>query len=61
MPAAAEFEVYRDGADEWRWRLRAPNGNVVATSGEGYVSKQGVERGIRSVRRYASEAEVVRE
>lgn len=59
MPATADFEVYRDGAGEWRWRLVAPNGNVVATSGEGYVSKQGVERGIRSVRQYAPEAEVV--
>lgn len=59
MPAEAEFEIYRDNAGEWRWRLVAPNGNLVAASGEGYVSKQGVKRGIRSVRRYASSAEIV--
>lgn len=28
MPAAAEFEVYRDGADEWRWRRRARRGDA---------------------------------
>lgn len=59
MPAEAEFEIYRDNAGEWRWRLIAPNGNLIAASGEGYVSKQGVERGIESVRRYAPDAGVV--
>ncbi len=28
------FELYRDGKGEWRWRLRAENGEVVADSGE---------------------------
>ena len=30
------FEIYRDAADEWRWRLRDQNGQVIANSGEGY-------------------------
>jgi hypothetical protein len=29
------FEMFRDRADEWRWRLRHRNGNAIATSGEG--------------------------
>ena len=30
------FEMYRDKAKEWRWRLKAANGRIVAESGEGY-------------------------
>jgi len=29
-------EVYRDNANEWRWRTIAHNGNIVAISPEGY-------------------------
>ena len=31
-------EVYKDDAGEWRWRRQAANGEIVATSGEGYVN-----------------------
>ncbi|MFC6939012.1 HVO_2922 family protein [Salinirubellus sp. GCM10025818] len=58
MSRKATFEVFRDNADEWRWRLVASNGNIIADSGEGYQSKQGVERGIESVKRSAPDAEV---
>lgn len=33
------FEIYRDTAMEWRWRLVASNGRIVADSGEGYKRK----------------------
>jgi uncharacterized protein YegP (UPF0339 family) len=56
MARTATFEVYRDNADEWRWRLVASNGNIIADSGEGYRSKQGVKRGIESVKRSVPEA-----
>ncbi|WP_254546938.1 HVO_2922 family protein [Halomarina pelagica] len=58
MSTNSTFEVFRDAAGEWRWRLVASNGNVIADSGEGYRSKQGVERGIESVKRTAAEAPV---
>lgn len=58
MTANATFEVYHDRANEWRWRLVASNGNIIADSGEGYQSKQGVERGVESVKRCAPEATV---
>ena len=58
MSRKATFEVFRDNAGEWRWRLVASNGNIIADSGEGYQSKQGVERGIESVRRSAPDAEI---
>ena len=32
----AKLEIYRDAKREWRWRLRAANGRIVADSGEGY-------------------------
>ena len=34
-----EFELYRDKKDEWRWRLVAENGKIVADSAEGYKNK----------------------
>jgi uncharacterized protein YegP (UPF0339 family) len=29
-------EVYKDEAGEWRWRVIAGNGEIVASSGEGF-------------------------
>ncbi|SEN72261.1 Uncharacterized conserved protein YegP, UPF0339 family [Halorientalis persicus] len=54
----AAFEVYRDRADEWRWRLRHRNGNIVADSGEGYNRKRGAINGLESVQRNAPGADV---
>src|SRR5262245_43530561 len=34
-----KFEIYEDKAKEYRWRLKAPNGLILATSGEGYKNK----------------------
>ncbi|WP_440010101.1 HVO_2922 family protein [Halomicrococcus sp. SG-WS-1] len=55
------FEVYRDTADEWRWRLVHRNGNIIATSGEGYTSRQNAEKGLRSVMANAPDADVTTE
>ena len=55
----ATFEVFRDRADEWRWRLVHRNGNVIATSGEGYTTRRNAEKGLRSVVRNAPGADVV--
>ena len=52
-----KFEIYKDKAGEYRFRLRATNGRIIAV-GEGYDSKQGCETGIVSVRRNAPDAEV---
>lgn len=52
------FEVYRDRADEWRWRLVHRNGNIIATSGEGYTSRQNARKGLRSVMTNAPGADV---
>lgn len=34
--------VYMDAAGQWRWRLKAKNGRIVADGGEGYKTKRGV-------------------
>lgn len=38
-------EIYQDGSGEWRWRLVAHNGRVVADGAEGYASKGNATRG----------------
>jgi hypothetical protein len=55
------FEVYEDKSrnNEWRWRLRAENTQIIAVSGEGYVTKQGCENGIDSVKTNAPKAKIV--
>ncbi len=55
----ARFELYEDAAEQWRWRLRHRNGNVVADSGEGYTRKHNAQKGMASVRRNALGAETL--
>jgi uncharacterized protein len=55
---AATFEVYKDKAGEYRWRLRHQNGQIIADSGEGYVSKSSAINGINSVMSNAPEAPI---
>lgn len=54
----ARFEVFRDQADEWRWRMVHRNGNVIATGGEGYTRKHNAVKGLKSVLRNSAGAEV---
>ena len=53
-----KFEMYKDKAGEFRFRLKARNGEIIAVS-EGYVAKASCLNGIESVRKNAVEAEVV--
>ena len=46
----AKIEVHRDGRREWRWRLRAPNGRILADSGEGYRRRRSVREAVHRVR-----------
>ena len=47
-----KFEVYADKAGEFRFRLKAGNGQIIATS-EGYKAAAGCLNGIESVRKNA--------
>ena len=53
----AAFELYEDAAEEWRWRLRHRNGNIIADSGEGYSSRSAAEDAVDSVKRNAPDAD----
>lgn len=55
-----KFEIYMDKSEEYRFRLRAMNGQVIAVS-EGYTTKPSCINGVESVRKNAPEAEVVRQ
>ena len=55
---AAKFELYKDKSGEFRFRLKAGNGEVIATSSEGYSSKAAALNGIESIQKNAAEAKV---
>lgn len=56
----AKFEIYKSTGKTggFRWRLRANNGEVVA-SGQGYKTKASCKKGIASIKRTAAKAQVV--
>jgi len=49
-----KFIIYCDKKKEWRWRLKAKNGRVLADSGEGYKRRAACERCIALVMDSAS-------
>ena len=55
-----KFELYTDKAGEFRFRLKARNGEIIATS-EGYKAKASALNGIESVKKNAPEADTVKE
>ncbi|MBO4350135.1 MAG: YegP family protein [Proteobacteria bacterium] len=55
-----KFEIYKDKAGEFRFRLKATNGQIIAV-GEGYKAMAGCKNGIESIRKNAPDAEIVKE
>ncbi len=53
-----KFEVYKDKKGEFRFRLKASNGEPIVT-GEGYKAKAGCLNGIESIKKNAPDAEIV--
>lgn len=56
---AVKFELYTDKAGEFRYRLKAGNGQVIGTS-QSDTSAAGRDNGIESVMRNAPDATVVK-
>ena len=54
---AGKFEVYQDKAGQYRFRLKAGNGQTIA-SGDGYTTKKACLNGIESIRKNASDAKL---
>ena len=55
-----KFEIYKDKAGEFRFRLKAKNGQIIAV-GEGYTTLANCEKGVESVKKNAPDAEIVEE
>ena len=55
------FEIYTSRSvtlrKQWRWRLRAANGRIIATSGEGYHNRADMLAIIDKMRSYVPVAE----
>lgn len=54
-----KFELYQDKAGEYRFRLKAKNGEIIAT-GESYKAKASCLNGIDSIKRNAPESPVIK-
>jgi hypothetical protein len=57
MAGRAKFIIFKDKKGEFRFNLKAPNGEIIATS-EGYTTKDSCKNGIESVKKNAPIAEV---
>lgn len=55
---AGKFEVFKDKSGKFRFRLKAGNGQIIATS-EAYESKDSCMKGIDSVKNNAPDAATV--
>jgi uncharacterized protein YegP (UPF0339 family) len=53
-----KFEWFKDKAGKFRFRLKAPNGEIIAT-GEAYNSKDACVNGIESIKKNAPIAKIV--
>ncbi|MEJ2871363.1 DUF1508 domain-containing protein [Actinomycetospora sp. OC33-EN08] len=54
---AGKFEVYEDKSGKFRFRLKASNGQIVA-SGEAYETRAAAKKGCESVQKAADGAPV---
>jgi len=59
MSMAEKFEVIKDKTGEYRFILKAANGEIRAV-GSGYKNKQECLNGINSIRKDAPDAEIIR-
>lgn len=55
----ARVEFFHDADGEWRWRAKAENGRIVATSGEGYTNKDDCLDGCKKAMRILTGATLI--
>jgi len=53
----SNFEVYKDEVGQYRWRLRANNGEIVAV-GEAYTREEDAFRGAEDAKKTMGDTEV---
>jgi uncharacterized protein YegP (UPF0339 family) len=54
--ASEKYEVYKDSTEEFRWRLKASNGTILATGGQGYKAKADAIHAIELLQKEAAKA-----
>ena len=59
MPA--KFTVYKDKAEQFRFNLKAANGEIIAVASESYPDKKSAMKGIASIVKSAPAAKIVDE
>ncbi|WP_440953771.1 YegP family protein [Methanococcoides sp. FTZ1] len=53
-----KFEIYADKSGKYRFRLKARNGEIIAT-GQSYSTKAACMNGIQSIKKNAADAEII--
>lgn len=53
------FEVYRDSKNEWRWRLKAKNGRIIADAGEGYKKRSAMLKSLERLKELVPTAGII--
>jgi uncharacterized protein len=53
-----KFEIYPDASGQYRWRLKASNGQIVASSGESFDSHSNAKRAAENVKQNAASASI---
>jgi uncharacterized protein YegP (UPF0339 family) len=53
-----KYEIYLDTAGQFRYRMMAVNGQNIAISEDGYITKSGCLKGIEAISRVAVDAEI---
>jgi len=56
-----KVEIYEDAAGEWRWRMKAANGRIIATGGEGFSSKYACTDSFSKVREACQDTVLIKE
>lgn len=54
----AKFQIFKDQAGEYRWRLRADNNEPIADYCEGYIHKSDCLHGIELVKNLTPDAQI---
>jgi uncharacterized protein YegP (UPF0339 family) len=58
QPTGLTFELYKDSAGEFRWRLKNADGVNIGTSGKGYKDKADCQKSIDAIKAGAARAKV---
>jgi len=56
---ASKFTLYKDKANQFRFNLKAANGEIIATGSESYPDKKSALKGIASIQKNAATAQIV--